>query len=121
VADDQADGQETGAAGDEFDNLVLDDSFVRGGAYEPPARTREAIARYGDKQTSWRHGGGLGSTPGGPPEARAAGGRRAASARSWRGRRATSPSRSPSTSLSSRLPLIISIAVVAIAAFLMLR
>jgi hypothetical protein len=31
---------------DVFDGLVLDENFVRGGAYEPPHRTREAIGRY---------------------------------------------------------------------------
>ena len=44
---------------DPFDDLVLDENFVRGGTFEPPARTRLAIARYGDVETSWRHGGGL--------------------------------------------------------------
>ena len=31
---------------DVFEGLVLDENFVRGGAYEPPHRTREAIGRY---------------------------------------------------------------------------
>jgi hypothetical protein len=48
---------------DVFDGLVLDDDFVRGGVYEPPARTREAIARHGNDRTSWRHGGGLHQPP----------------------------------------------------------
>lgn len=39
---------------DPFDDLVLDEDFVRGGAYEPPARTRGAIARHAGT-TSWRH------------------------------------------------------------------
>jgi hypothetical protein len=46
-----------------FDNLVLDDDFIRGGVYEPPARTRDAIARHGHDKTSWRHGGGLNQPP----------------------------------------------------------
>ena len=37
------------------DRVVFDDDFVRAGVYEPPARTRIAIARYGGKSTSWRH------------------------------------------------------------------
>ena len=48
---------------DAFEGLVLDENFVRGGAYEPPARTREAIARHGNDKTSWRHGGGLNQSP----------------------------------------------------------
>jgi hypothetical protein len=31
---------------DVFEGLVLDENFVRGGAYEPPHRTREAIGRH---------------------------------------------------------------------------
>ena len=42
---------------DEADRWVLDEDFVRGGVHEPAARTREAIARYGGKQTSWRQPG----------------------------------------------------------------
>jgi Zn-dependent protease len=40
---------------DDADSLVFDDDFVRQGVYEPPARTRVAIARYGGQSTSWRH------------------------------------------------------------------
>jgi Zn-dependent protease len=47
---------------DPFDGLVLDDDFAKGGTHEPPARTRDAIARLGGRQTSWRHSG--------PPRAR---------------------------------------------------
>lgn len=42
---------------DEADGWVLDEDFVRGGVHEPAARTREAIARYGGQQTSWRQTG----------------------------------------------------------------
>jgi hypothetical protein len=54
-------GSDDDAPADEqtFDEVVLDESFIRGGAYEPPARTRAAIARYAGEKTSWRHGGGL--------------------------------------------------------------
>jgi hypothetical protein len=31
---------------DVFEGLVLDENFVRGGVYEPPHRTREAIGRH---------------------------------------------------------------------------
>lgn len=41
--------------GDPFDGLVFDEDFVRRGVHEPPARTREAIARYSGQETSWRH------------------------------------------------------------------
>jgi hypothetical protein len=58
-----------------FDELLLGDDFIRGGAYEPPARTRAAIARYGNQKTSWRHGGGLNQQP--PPRASAAAASRA--------------------------------------------
>jgi hypothetical protein len=109
---------------DPFDNLVLDDDFVRGGSYEPPARTRVAIARYGGRQTSWRHGGGLhdqsrtknAATP-------------ATVVRGRRRPRAVPDARHESrfgehrggfsSSASSRLPLIVSLVVVAIAALLM--
>jgi Zn-dependent protease len=40
---------------EDSDGFVFDDDFVRKGVYEPPARTRAAIARYGGKSTSWRH------------------------------------------------------------------
>jgi hypothetical protein len=68
-----SDGSGTGSGSDEdtptdeqnFDEVVLDESFIRGGAYEPPARTRAAIARYAGEKTSWRHGGGLHQSP--PP------------------------------------------------------
>ena len=85
------------AASDDFDGLVLDDDFVRGGAFEPPARTRAAIARYGDRPTSWRHGGGLG---------RSGSGGRA-------GRTATPNSRAPRPWV-ERLPLIVTVIVVAV-------
>jgi Zn-dependent protease len=39
---------------DEFDDVRLDEDFIRAGRYEPPARTRAAIARYGSAPTSWR-------------------------------------------------------------------
>lgn len=96
---------------DEFANLVLDDNFVRGGTYEPPARTRLAIARYGDRQTSWRHGGGLSL-------------RRSADARTHTQRKpkphraASGQSRAPS-SLLEKLPIIVSVVVVGIFAYLL--
>lgn len=40
---------------DPFDSLVLDETFVKGGVHEPPARTHEAIRRLGGSETSWRH------------------------------------------------------------------
>jgi hypothetical protein len=49
---------------DDFDGWVLDEEFVRGGRPEAPARTREAIARLGGQQTSWRQPG----KPSGPNE-----------------------------------------------------
>lgn len=79
---------------DEFDRVVFDEEFVRGGSYEPPARTRAAIARFGNQQTSWRHGGGRDASV--PAE------RRARSARPRPG------------SWVERLPLIVTIAVVAV-------
>jgi Zn-dependent protease len=39
---------------DELDNIRLDEDFIRGGKYEPPARTRAAIAKYGSEASSWR-------------------------------------------------------------------
>lgn len=101
---------------DPFDHLVLDADFVRGGSYEPPARTRVAIARYGGRQTSWRHGGGLHDQSRRPNAPK---GQPATS--SPRRSRFTSRAGSFSSSASSRLPLVISIVVVAIAAFLMFR
>jgi len=93
---------------DEFEKLVLDDDFVRGGAYEPPARTRAAIARHGDRQSSWRHGGGSPK----PQTPRTPDGRRP-------GARPTHPAL-PSPAM-ARLPLIITMIVVGIAAFLVFR
>ena len=43
--------------GDDRDDWTLDEEFVRGGRHEPPARTRDAIARLGSQQTSWRQHG----------------------------------------------------------------
>lgn len=40
---------------DPFDRLVLDETFIRGGRHEPPARTREAISRFGGPDTSFRY------------------------------------------------------------------
>jgi len=100
---------------DEFDGLVFDDEFVRGGTYEPPARTRVAIAKYGDEPTSWRHGGGTRkSQPSRAPETR--GGRRPRQRASSR----SSHSALPSPAM-ARLPLIITVLVVAVAAFLVFR
>lgn len=48
---------------DPFEGLVLDDTFVKGGIHEPPARTRDAIARLGGRQTSWRFPVAPGSRP----------------------------------------------------------
>jgi Zn-dependent protease len=48
---------------DDIDGVVFDDEFVRGGKYEPPARTRAAIARYGDAATSWRQAAPLRTQP----------------------------------------------------------
>lgn len=113
--------------GDEFDGLVLDDNFVRGGAYEPPARTRVAIARFGDQRTSWRHGGGLrgGSSQSGRdpsstrarrPVPRRAGERRPRQGGPARANHPTLPS-----TLLARLPIIITTIVVAAAAFMVFR
>lgn len=101
---------------DPFDNLVLDDDFVRGGSYEPPARTRVAIARFGGRQTSWRHGGGLhdvsrqrqANRPDAEPVRRLPG----------KPRRRNSPLTS---SAESKLPIIVALVVVVIAAVLIFR
>lgn len=42
---------------DDLDGWVFDENFVQAGRHEPAARTREAIARLGDQQTSWRQPG----------------------------------------------------------------
>jgi hypothetical protein len=97
---------------DEFDKLVLDENFVRGGSYEPPARTRFAIARFGDQQTSWRHGGGL-HTPGKNSAPSAAAGQPAREPRVRKSRNVHGGE--------SRLPIIITAVVVIIAAFLLFR
>jgi hypothetical protein len=112
---DDASSATPAANSDEFDGLVFDDEFVRGGTYEPPARTRVAIARYGDQQTSWRHGGGMRrAQPSRAPEA--------GSGRRPRQRASSRPTRPTNSALPSpamaRLPLIITVVVVAIAAFL---
>ncbi len=39
---------------DPFDELVLDEDFIRGGRYEAPARTREALARHPSAPDPWR-------------------------------------------------------------------
>jgi hypothetical protein len=116
-------GTRSSSSADEFDSLVLDEGFVRGGPYEPPARTRLAIARYGNQQTSWRHGGGLQ----GPSQRRGSSGSAPRKSRSV-GRKASPPRRPDRSaqralpaSVSSKLPLIVSVVVVLIAAFLMLR
>jgi hypothetical protein len=44
---------------DVFEGLVLDENFIRGGAYEPPHRTREAIGKFKDDQASARYGAPL--------------------------------------------------------------
>jgi hypothetical protein len=113
--------------GDEFEGLVLDDNFVRGGAYEPPARTRVAIARYGDQPSSWRHGGGLRRGPAQPsaqprsPRAH----RQAPRGAGQRPPRQSGPARGARPSLPSplvaRLPIIITTVVVAAAAFMVFR
>ena len=102
---------------DEFEKLVLDDDFIRGGAYEPPARTRAAIARYGGWQSSWRHSGGS-RKPQAPStsDASPGGGRRPR----WRPAARPTQSALPSPAM-ARLPLIITVVVVAIAAFLVFR
>lgn len=49
---------------DELLQLLADpDAFVRGGRHEPAARTREALARHGDRTTSWRQAAPLTATP----------------------------------------------------------
>lgn len=107
MSDDQVGGlPEEPKAEDEFENLVLDDDFVRAGSYEPPARTRFAIARYGEQKTSWRQGTD------------------AAGERRRRGRQATAERHRGgrwSPSLSARLPLIVAIVAVAVAALLIFR
>lgn len=130
MTDDPTDSPSSPASpesGDEFDGLVLDEDFVRGGAYEPPARTRVAIARFGDQQTSWRHGGGLRRGPAQPPaqpnssRASRSGQRTRGAARPHpagpaRGARPPLPS-----SLMARLPIIVTAVVVAVAAFMVFR
>ena len=118
MAEDPTDGSLPESAGqptDEFADLVLDDSFVRGGAYEPPARTRFAIARYGDQQTSWRQGG-VRRNPARPsPQRQPTRSRRP-------GRSAARPTHPAHMSPAmARLPLIVTIVVVALAAFLVFR
>ena len=102
---------------DPFDDLVLDENFVRGGTFEPPARTRLAIARYGDQGTSWRHGGGLHDPA---RERRGKGSKRAKRSRAAAPRPASRRDAMPA-SAAEKLPLIVSIVVVVIAAFLMFR
>ena len=101
---------------DEFEGLVFDDDFVRGGTFEPPARTRLAIAKYGDQATSWRQGGVR--KPQAPRAPNAETGRE----RRPRQRVSSRPSHPalPSSAM-ARLPLIITVVVVAIAAFLVFR
>lgn len=41
---------------DPWEGVVFDEAFIKGGRHEPPARTRESIARYGGERTSWRQG-----------------------------------------------------------------
>ncbi len=40
--------------GDDFDDWVFDEEFVKGGRREAPARTRMSIAKYGDGRPDWR-------------------------------------------------------------------
>lgn len=113
--------------GDDFEGLVLDENFVRGGAYEPPARTRVAIARYGDQQTSWRHGGGMrrGAAQSGAASNSASANRQAAPRSRGRRLGKAGPTRSNHPALPSpllaRLPIIVTVIVVAAAAFLVFR
>lgn len=112
---------------DEFEGLVLDENFVRGGKYEPPARTRVAIARFGDQQTSWRHGGGLrrgSAQPGASPNSSRA--HRSTPRRAGERRpRVGGPTRANHPALPSallaRLPIIVTAVVVAVAAILVFR
>ena len=108
------------AGPDPFDDLVLDENFVRGGTFEPPARTRLAIARYGDVETSWRHGGGLHDQAARDRRGKRKPTKPQKSSRAAKPRPAASRG-SMSTSTAERLPLIVSIVVVVIAAFLMFR
>ena len=102
---------------DPFDNVVLDDDFVRGGSYEPPARTRVAIARFGGRQTSWRHGGGLHDQS----RQRSGADRHPSTLPGRMPKRAGAQRRIVSSSAESKLPLIVTLVVVAIAALLMFR
>ncbi len=104
---------------DEFANVVLDDSFVRGGSYEPPARTRVAIARYGGQQTSWRHGGGLAAPGEAEPEPARKPRRRVRPTSGRVPRAAASRSVTAPTPLMEKLPIIVAAVVVAVVAFLM--
>ena len=61
-----------------LDKMQFDEEFIRGGRHEPPARTRESIARYGGQRTSWRHGS--------PSPAGAGAGRGPGAKRAHRGR-----------------------------------
>lgn len=130
MTDDPTDSPSSAASpegGDELEGLVLDENFVRGGAYEPPARTRVAIARYGDQQTSWRHGGGLrrgSAQPAAQPGSSRA--NRSSQRRSGaRPPRQPGPSRGAHPALPSpllaKLPIIITAVVVAVAAFMVFR
>jgi hypothetical protein len=54
---------ERDARDDPWEGVVFDEEFVKGGRHEPPARTRESIARYGGRRTSWRQGALLEPVP----------------------------------------------------------
>ncbi len=96
---------------DEFTGLVFDEDFVRSGTYEPPARTRLAIARYGGQQTSWRHGAAPESS--GTDAAPARPGRAGRAGRAGRPARPARPARPyVAGSWVERLPLIAAVAAV---------
>ena len=54
---DKSDQSSSGDSWELPDDFAFDEAFVKGGVHEPPARTRESIAKYGGQRTSWRHGG----------------------------------------------------------------
>jgi hypothetical protein len=89
---------------DVFDGLVLDENFVRGGAYEPPHRTRAAIGKFKEDQASERYGAPLRPIDGGRKD-------RKATRRIRAGRQAA---RSGRRELASWLPLTAALTVVAL-------
>jgi hypothetical protein len=104
AAPDPAEPERPAETPDVFEGLVLDENFVRGGAYEPPHRTREAIGRYQGEPSSTRYGAPLRPVDDLPG--------RKKKTRKVRSTRA--PMRSGRRDLASWLPLTAAITVVAL-------